>query len=74
MRQKIEFFARVATQIGESDRAMAALEQLVSIQVRWRAGFKRATDACAAPARSNVRSAPERSALSKAHIWRTGKN
>src|SRR5262249_47394620 len=29
--QKIEFFARVATQIGESDRAMAALEQLVSI-------------------------------------------
>ncbi len=29
--QKIEFFARVATQIGEPDRAMAALEQLVSI-------------------------------------------
>ena len=29
--QKIEFFARVVTQIGESDRAMAALEQLVSI-------------------------------------------
>src|SRR5206468_12449480 len=31
--------------------------------VRWRAGSKRAAYSCAAPARPDVRSAPERSAL-----------
>src|SRR5207248_5653723 len=33
--------------------------------VRWRVGSKRAAHSCAAPARSHVRSAPERSALPK---------
>ena len=38
--------------------------------VRWRAGSKRAAHSCAAPARSDVRSVAERSALPKARIGR----
>src|SRR5205823_4365515 len=59
----IEILARVAAQMGEPDRAIAALETTVDT-VRGRAG-KRAADSCAAPARSDVRSAPEGSALPK---------
>ena len=55
----IEILARVAAQMGEPDRAIAALQKLLSIPVRWLAGCERAAHSCAAPARSNVRSAPE---------------
>ena len=59
----IEVLARVAAQLGEPDRAIAALRKLLSIPYAGRTGFTRAAYSCAAPARSNVRSAPERSAL-----------
>ena len=54
----IEILARVAAQMGEPDRAIAALQKLLSIPyaARW---LKRAAHSCAAPARSDVRSAPE---------------
>ena len=54
----IEILARVAAQMGEPDRAIAALQKLLSIPY-GRTGFKRAAHSCAAPARSNVRSAAE---------------
>ena len=60
----IEILARVAAQTGEPDRAVAALEKLLSIpyagQLPKRTAHSRAT-----PARSDVRSASERSALPK---------
>ena len=61
----IEVLARVAARMGEPDRAIAALQKLLSIPssgglVAWRAPHSRA-----APARSDVRSAPKGSALSK---------
>ena len=59
----IEILARVAAQLGEPDRAIAALRETVIDTVRGRTGFTRAAHSCAASARSNVRSAPERSAL-----------
>ncbi len=60
----IEILARVAARMGEPDRAIAALQKLLSTPTtaRW---IQSATHSCAAPARSDVRSAPERSALSK---------
>jgi hypothetical protein len=59
----IEILARVSAQMGEPDRAIAALQKVLSIPYTGPTGFKRAAYSCAAPARSNVRSAPERSAL-----------
>ncbi len=50
-------FARVAARVGETDRAIATLQKLLSIPGRCYS--------CAAQARSDVRSAPERSALPK---------
>ena len=55
----IEILARVAAQMGEPDRAIAALQKLLSIPIRWRVGCKRAAHSRAAPARSDVRSASE---------------
>ncbi len=55
----IEILARVAAQMGEPDRAIAALQKLLSIPYAVAAGFKRAAHSRAAPARSDVRSAPE---------------
>ncbi len=58
---RIETFARVAAGTGEPDRAIAALQKLLSIPS---AGMLRhAAHSCATPARSDVRSAPERSAF-----------
>ena len=54
----IEILARVAAQMGEPDRAIAALQKLLSIPYDG-AGFQRAANPRAAPARSNVRSASE---------------
>ena len=61
----IEILARVSARMGEPDRAIAALQETALDTVRWRAGSKRAAHSCAPPARSDVRSAPERSAISK---------
>ena len=55
----IEVLARVAAQMGEPDRAIAALQKLLSIPYAWPPGFKRAAHSRAAPARSDVRSASE---------------
>ena len=59
----IEILARVAAQMGEPDRAIAALQKLLSIP--YAGALRGAAHSCAAPARSHVRSAPERSALPK---------
>ncbi len=55
----IEILARVAAQIGEPDRAIAALEKLLSIPYDGPLAANVAAHSCAAPARSNVRSAAE---------------
>ena len=55
----IEVLARVAAQMGEPDRAIAALLKLLSVPGVGRTGFKRAAHSCAPPARSDVRSASE---------------
>ena len=55
----IEILARVSAQMGEPDRAIAALQKLLSIPYAGRIGFERAAHSRAAPARSDVRSAPE---------------
>ena len=55
----IEILARVAAQMGEPDRAIAALQQLLSIPGDGRAGQIHAAHSCAAPTRSDVRSASE---------------
>ena len=54
----IEILARVAAQMGEPDRAIAALQKLLSIPYGG-ALASRAAHSRAAPARSDVRSAPE---------------
>ena len=53
----IEILARVAAQMGEPDRAIAALQKLLSIPCSY--GYSGATYSCSAPARSDVRSASE---------------
>ena len=59
----IEILARVAAQMGEPDRAIAALQKSTFVTVY---GPGRITaHSSTAPARSDVRSAPERSALPK---------
>ena len=55
----IEILARVAAQMGEPDRAIAALQKLLSIPYDGALAAERAAHSCAAPARSDVRSAPE---------------
>ena len=55
----IEFLARVAAGTGEPDRAIAALQKLLSIPYESRLACERAAHSCAAPARSDVRSATE---------------
>ena len=55
----IEILARVAARMGEPDRAIAALQKLLSIPYGGALACKRAAHSCAAPARSDVRSAPE---------------
>ena len=59
----IEILARVAAQVGEPDRAIAALQKLLSTLVRWPTGWGCAAHSCAAPARSDVRSTAQRSAF-----------
>ena len=55
--ESLEIFARVAAQMGEPDRAIAALQKLLSIPYGcFPAG---AAHSRGAPARSDVRSAPE---------------
>ena len=54
----IEILARVAAQMGDPDRAIAALQKLLDT-LRGRAGCGDAAHSCAAPARSDVRSASE---------------
>ena len=63
----IEILARVAARMGEPDRAIAALEKLLSAPSNGALTSKPA-HSCATPARSDVRSAPERSALSEARF------
>ena len=55
----IEILARVAARMGEPDRAIAALQKLLSIPYFWRDSGWAPAHPCAAPARSNVRSTPE---------------
>ena len=64
----IEVLARVAARMGEPDRAIIALQKLLSIPYRWRL-YERSTYSCADPARSDVRSAPERSAFPKTRYF-----
>jgi hypothetical protein len=59
----IEILAPVAAQMGEPDRAIAALQQLLSIPGEGALGEIHAAHSGATPARSHVRSAPGRSAL-----------
>ena len=54
----IEILARVSTQMGEPDRAIASLQKLLST-VRRANGCERVPHSCPAPPRSNVRSASE---------------
>jgi len=54
----IEVLARVAAQLSESDRAIAAVEKLLNTGERS-AGYGPATHSCTAPARFGLRSAPE---------------
>ena len=61
----IEILARVAAQMGEPDRAIAALQKLLSIPYAGALGAGTAAYSRATSARSNVRSASERSALPK---------
>ena len=55
----IEILARVAAQMGEPDRAIAALQKLLSIPYDGALPAGNPAHSCAAPARSNVRSPPE---------------
>ena len=55
----IEILARVAAQMGEPDRAIAALQKLLSIPYGGALCRKYAAHSRAAPARSDVRSASE---------------
>ena len=55
----IEILARVAAQMGEPDRAIAALQKLLSMPYAGALAAERAAYSRAAPARSDVRSAPE---------------
>jgi tetratricopeptide (TPR) repeat protein len=55
----IDILARVAAQLGEPDRAVAALQKLLSIQGRQLCELSIAAHSRAAPARSDVRSAAE---------------
>ena len=55
----IEILARVAAQTGEPDRAVAALEKLLSIPYAGQTAPKRTAHSSATAARSHVRSAPE---------------
>ena len=55
----IEILARVAAQMGEPDRAIAALQKLLSIPYEGPLRLKRAAHSCAASARSDVRSASQ---------------
>ena len=55
----LEILARVAAQMGEPDRAIAALQKLLSIPYAGSLSDNYAAHSRAAPARSNVRSAPE---------------
>ena len=61
----IEILGRVAAQMGEPDRAIAALEKVLSIPGNGGAVWKGAAHSRTAPARSDVRSASQRSALSE---------
>jgi hypothetical protein len=61
----LEILARVAARAGEPDRAIAALQKPTLDTVRWCAGLGHAAHSRATTARSNVRSAPQRSALPK---------
>ena len=55
----IEILARVAAQHGRARPRHRRFTETTLDTVRWPTGFKRAAHSCAAPARSNVRSAPE---------------
>ena len=61
----IEILARVAARMGERDRAIAALQKLLSIPSVGALGVRHAAHSCGAPARPDVRSASRRSALPK---------
>ena len=64
--QSIEILARVAARLGEPDRAIAALQKILSMPGNGGTGHRHAANTCPPPARSDVRSAPERSAFPKA--------
>ena len=55
----LEILARVSAQAGEPDRAITAIQKLLSIPTAGSFSCGHAAHSCAAPARSNVRSAPE---------------
>ena len=61
----IQILARVAAKTGEPDRAIAALQELLSTTVRGPAARERAAHSCVASARSHVRPASLRSAFPK---------
>ena len=61
----IEFLARVAAANGRTRPRHRRFTETTLDTVRGALGWKRAAYSCAAPARSDVRSAPERSALPK---------
>jgi tetratricopeptide (TPR) repeat protein len=58
----IEILARVAAQLGEPTAPSPRYKTVIDT-FRGRTGFARAAHSCAAPARSDVRSSPKRSAL-----------
>ena len=54
----IEILARVAARMGEPDRAIAALQKLLSIPYEWRAGSeaRRSLPRCSGSIRCSIRS------------------
>jgi tetratricopeptide (TPR) repeat protein len=55
----IEILARVAARMGDPRPRHCRVTETTLDPVRWRSSLRRAAYACSAPARSNVRSAPE---------------
>ena len=55
----LEILARVSAQAGEPDRAITAIQKLLSIPSGGSFSYEHPAYARAAPARSDVRSAPE---------------
>ncbi len=64
--QSIDILARIAARLGRTRPRHCRFRENTFDPMQWRPGYGHAAHAGASPARSDVRSAPERSAFSKA--------